>query len=97
MSSCGQSTALMRKNFILMKRSPCATCCEIVFPIVLMLLLALVKTLFSTTNYDLKMSDSDFLQSNSSAFPSLQNTTYSTVNSTFYNLTIKNGRLYINY
>lgn len=101
MSSCDQLQALMTKNFILMKRNVFSTCCEILFPILLMLLLAAVKSLFTITDEALDTTDSKYILSNSSAFPSLNNlssvlksgNTTSLLNSTFYDIPIKNGQL----
>ena len=94
MSSCDQLRALMTKNFILMKRNYCATACEVLFPIVLMVLLALVKSLFSVTDNVIDVSDKDFLLSNSSAYYSLQNITASGKPVLdFYGLKTSNGQL----
>jgi hypothetical protein len=43
MNPFNQLRALMRKNLILMKRSCCSTICEIIFPMILMILLVLVR------------------------------------------------------
>lgn len=39
----GQLRALLRKNFILMKRNKCSTCCEIFFTIILMLFIVMIR------------------------------------------------------
>ena len=43
MNPFNQLKALVRKNLILMKRSCCSTVCEILFPMILMVLLILVR------------------------------------------------------
>jgi hypothetical protein len=92
----------MTKNFILMKRNACATCCEVLFPFILMLLLAAVKALFTVTDTALTASDELYLQTNSSAYPSMMNLSQalaagnpqSIMNLTFYGLPVKTGQLY---
>ncbi len=101
MSSCDQLQALMRKNFILMKRNCCATLCEIFFPVILMLLLAVTKGLFKITDADLVATDEVFIKSNSSAYPSFNNlsalmstgnmTAFS--NQSFYGIPVRTGQL----
>jgi hypothetical protein len=39
----GQLRALLKKNFILMKRNKCATCCEIFFTIILMIFIVMIR------------------------------------------------------
>ena len=73
MGSCDHLQALMTKNFILMKRNCFATLCEILFPMILMILLALVKSIFKETDSMINLSDSVFLISNSSTYLSLNN------------------------
>ena len=60
-----QLGALMKKNLILMKRSCCATCCEILFPILLMIFLVGIRKAIKVVDYDVPIVDSDFLQKNS--------------------------------
>jgi len=36
--------ALLRKNYILMKRNTCGTCCEIVLPIAFAMLLVVIRS-----------------------------------------------------
>ena len=104
MGSCDHLQALMTKNFILMKRNCFATLCEILFPMILMILLALVKSIFKSTDRMIDVSDSDFLISNSSAYPSInylskmlsnssQNSTNNTSNYSFYGLNVNSGLL----
>ena len=73
MSTVDQLQALMTKNVILMKRNPFSTLCEIFFPMILMLLLAVVRGLFSVTDTTLNTGDDVYLQSNSTAYLSLNN------------------------
>ncbi len=102
MSSCDQLQALMKKNFILIKRNYCTSLCEILFPIILMLLMVVIKGLFKITDAELLVTDEAFIKSNSSAFPSLNNlsdlmstrnmTAFSNLN--FYGIPVRNGQLY---
>ena len=46
-NSCNHFRALLKKNWILFKRSPCGSCCEIVTPIVFVLFLLAVRGLVS--------------------------------------------------
>ena len=90
MPKCWQLNALMRKNLILMKRSCCATCCEMIFPILLMLLLVAIRKAVKTTDYTYTITDDQFLATNSSAlikpekYLSAMNTSYP-LNATLYN------------
>ncbi len=67
MSGSWQLGALMKKNLILMKRSCCATTCEIVFPIILMILLVMVRRAIKIEEFGEPLIDSTFLNSNSTA------------------------------
>ena len=67
MSKCWQLKALMRKNLILMKRSCCATCCECLFPIILMILLVMVRRAIKLTEFDYTVTDEVYFQLNSTA------------------------------
>ena len=51
-SSSWKLKALLRKNFLIMRRNICSTICEIIFPFILMLLLYFVKTIFEINNYE---------------------------------------------
>ncbi len=68
MSRTWQLGALMRKNYILMKRSICASLCEILFPITLMLLLVLVRKSIEIQTYPEPTDGLNFLNTNSSAY-----------------------------
>lgn len=46
-NSCNHFKALLKKNWVLFKRSPCGSCCEIVTPIVFALFLIAVRSLVS--------------------------------------------------
>lgn len=65
MSGTWQLGALMKKNFILMKRSYCATLCEIFFPIILMILLVIIRRLIKIEKYDTPIVDQEYLKTNS--------------------------------
>lgn len=73
MTTSWQLSALMKKNFILMKRNWCTSCCEIFFPIILMMLLVLVRKAFKIEDYTLdKISDEDYIKKNSTALITAQ-------------------------
>ena len=97
MTATDKLQALITKNFILMKRNCCATVCEIFFPIMLMILLALVKSIFKVNDSIISVTDREFLLTNSSAYPSLNNlSTLYTVNNSngsFYGLPVKTSQL----
>ena len=65
MSRRWQLGALMKKNWILMKRSGCVTICEIFFPILLMFFLVGIRQAIKKIDYDVPIVDSDFLLKNS--------------------------------
>lgn len=67
MSKSSQLGALMTKNFIMMKRNGCATCCEIVFPMILMILMVLVRIAIKQEIYPEPADDQLFVKTNSSA------------------------------
>lgn len=67
MSQLWQLKALLKKNFILMKRSCIASLCEIFFPIILMLLISLVRRAINVKDYTFDGNEIEFLKSNSSA------------------------------
>lgn len=67
-----QLKALMKANLIRMKRSCCATVCEIVFPMILMLLLVAVRRAIAPDDYVYNMSDDSYFASNSSALIPLE-------------------------
>ena len=74
MSQLWQLKALLKKNYILMKRSCFASLCEIFFPIILMLLISLVRRAIKVKEYSFDGNEIYFLRSNSTAlvdFPSL--------------------------
>lgn len=83
MSRCWQLGALMKKNLILMKRSCCATTCEVFFPILLMILLVLIRKAIKIEEYNGPLLDTSFLKSNSSAYIDIQS--ISEINSTAAN------------
>ncbi len=71
MSGSWQLGALMKKNFILMKRSCCATVCEIFFPIILMILLVLVRRAIKIEEYNVPIVDENYLKTNSTLLISI--------------------------
>lgn len=73
MSSLWQLKALMNKNLIIMKRNLCATLCELLFPIILMILLVLVRKLVKIETKEFDYTDIDYLRNESSYFVSPQN------------------------
>ena len=72
MSSLWQLKALMNKNLIIMKRNLCATLCELLFPIILMILLVLVRKLIKVETNEFNDTDIDYLRNKSSFFLSPQ-------------------------
>ena len=65
-----QLKALMKKNLILMKRNLIATACEILFPIILMVLLALVRSLFKVTDSIITIPDDEYIKDNTALYVS---------------------------
>ena len=49
-NNCSHFKALLKKNWILFKRSPCGSCCEIVTPIVFVLFLLAVRSLVTKSD-----------------------------------------------
>jgi hypothetical protein len=74
MNSCGQLKALLKKNLILMKRSCCATTCEIIFPMILMILLAMIRRAvkIEEVSIDPKVEDQFFYNYSSSIINPIQ-------------------------
>ena len=68
MSKTWQLGALMKKNWILMRRSCCTTCCELLFPIFLMIMLVLVRRAIKVDSYVQPTDINEFVAKNSSAF-----------------------------
>ena len=89
MSSCDKLKALMTKNFILMKRNLFSTTCEVFFPIILMLLMVLIKSLFTVEDHKV-INDQEFLKNNTFAYPS-------NGSSNLYGLNSSKGALYYYY
>jgi len=67
MSQGWQLKALMKKNYILMKRSCCASICEIFFPVFLMLMIGLIRRSIKKEELVYDGNDSEFLRTNSTA------------------------------
>ncbi len=67
MSKIWQLRALMKKNLIIRKRNWVSTTCELLFPILLMILLILVRKAIKTEEFTAPKDDTEFLKSNSSA------------------------------
>ena len=72
MSQLWQLKALMKKNYILMKRSCCASICEIFFPIILMILISLVRRAITIKDYSFDGNELDFIKKNSTALVNFQ-------------------------
>jgi hypothetical protein len=69
MTNCGQLKALFKKNFIYAKRNCCSTICEIVFPMILIILIVFVRRAITKTTVELDPADEQtFFVSNSTAF-----------------------------
>ena len=67
MSQCWQLRALMKKNLILMKRSCCASICEIFFPIFLMMMISLIRGSIKKEVLTYEGDDLEFTKTNSTA------------------------------
>jgi hypothetical protein len=68
MTSCGQLKALMKKNLIYAKRNWCSTCCEIVFPMILMILIGFIRRAVAVEEIVLdKSQEEEFFIANSTA------------------------------
>ena len=61
----------MKKNFIMMKRNPCVACCEIFFPMILMIFIALIRRAFSINEENLIYTDEQFIEKNATAYVNL--------------------------
>ncbi len=72
MSFGWQVRALLNKNLIMMKRNKCVTCCELLFPLILMILLVLLRRAFKINEQILNFSDTDFLSNNATAYVNLE-------------------------
>ena len=72
MSFSWQLKALMKKNFIMMRRNPCVACCEIFFPIILMIFIVLIRRAFTIKEYNLEYTDEEFIKNNGTAYVSLE-------------------------
>jgi len=68
-----QLKALLNKNLIMMKRNKCVTCCELIFPLILMILIILVRRAFRIKDEIINFSDVDFITNNSTAYLNLEN------------------------
>ncbi len=67
MSEVWQFKALLNKNYILMKRSCCATLCEIFFPIILMIMISIIRRAIKIREYTFDGNELEFLKTNSTA------------------------------
>lgn len=52
MGFCSQFKALLKKNFIVWYRNLCGSLCELLFPVILMLIIVLVRNLVSDEEID---------------------------------------------
>ena len=60
-----QLKALMKKNLVLKKRNCGVTVCELLFPMILVLLIGIIKQIFPLSILTNIMTESDFLRTNS--------------------------------
>jgi len=72
MSFGWQLRALLKKNIIMMKRNVCVTICELLYPLILMILLSLVRRAFKINEEIVNFSDVNFLANNSTAYVNLE-------------------------
>ena len=86
----------MKKNFIMMKRNPCVACCEIFFPLILMIFIALIRMAFSITEENLNYTDEEFIKNNGTAYINLDDkVSYNTI--TQFTEIKKENNVQINY
>lgn len=71
MSFTWQLRALLNKNLIMMKRNICVTICELLFPLILMILLVLVRRAFKINEETILFSD-NFINRNTTAYINLE-------------------------
>ena len=69
-SSSWKLRALMKKNLLIMKRNPCSTVFEILFPIILLLLCFIIRQAFRLRKhyFDKEEKDMDTYYKNTSAY-----------------------------
>ena len=72
MSFGWQLRALLNKNLIMIKRNKCVTCCELFYPIILMILVVLVRRAFKITEDIINFSDTQFITNNATAYVNLE-------------------------
>jgi hypothetical protein len=89
MSNTLQLRALLKKNVILMKRNICSTLCEILFPIILMLVLVAVRNLIKVEENIFNYTDVGYLKNESAALITNKNIANST-SSFWNNMTFRN-------
>lgn len=73
MSLNWQLRALLNKNLIMMKRNKCVTVCELIFPLILMVLVILVRRAFKIKEEIINFTDDQFITNNSTAYVNLEN------------------------
>lgn len=73
MSFGWQLRALINKNLIMMKRNKCVTVCELLYPLILMILVVLIRRAFKINEEIVAFSDSTFITNNATAYVNLEN------------------------
>jgi len=73
MSNTLQLKALIKKNLILKKRNWCSSLCELLFPIILMMLIVWIRGLIKVEEEKFDFTDKDYLEKESAGFPSSNN------------------------
>jgi hypothetical protein len=69
MTSCGQLKALMKKNWIYAKRNCCSAICEIIFPMILIILIVFIRKAVTATTVEVDPADEQgFFIGNSTAY-----------------------------
>ena len=58
-SSFSKLKALMRKNLLVLKRNKGTTCCEILYPIIIMIILLILRKAFSIDKYDFETEENN--------------------------------------
>ena len=96
-SSCSKLRALLKKNFIIMKRNFCTFIAEVFFPIILMVLIYGIRQAFKIKYHyftDEEKNDSNFILTRGVKFSDLSNTMISSAlyTSPFLNLCYENAK-----
>lgn len=86
-----QFSALLKKNFILMKRNICSSCCLVIFPIFMLAIISAIKNIISNDEIAIIGSDLEYIANYSTIYPTYNNNTYKNTeaDSNYQGLTIR--------